>query len=113
IVALLLLAMVPLGMALDPLTILIITMPIAHPVVTDLGYSGIWFGILAVKMIEIGLITPPVGLNAFVVAGAAKDYVNLEETFLGASRFLIVDLLTIVLLFLVPSLVLFLPGLLQ
>ena len=112
IVAIILLAFIPLGMFLDPISMLLIAVPLVHPVVTAMGYDGIWFAILVVKMIEIGLITPPFGMNAFVVAGASR-YVTVEQSFAGILRFLPVDLLTILLLFLFPPLVLWLPGLIR
>ena len=112
IVVIILLAFIPLGMFLDPISMLLIAVPLVHPVVTAMGYDGIWFAILVVKMIEIGLITPPFGMNAFVVAGASR-YVTVEQSFAGILRFLPVDLLTILLLFLFPPLVLWLPGLIR
>ncbi|MFA5538375.1 MAG: TRAP transporter large permease, partial [Gemmobacter sp.] len=69
IVLLLLLAYIPLGMFLDAFSMMVITLPIMFPTVQQLGFDPIWFGILCVKMCEIGLMTPPVGLNCFVIAG--------------------------------------------
>jgi C4-dicarboxylate transporter, DctM subunit len=112
IVALLLLAMVPLGMLLDGLSILLLTIPIAYPVITGLGFDGIWFGILVVKMIELGLITPPVGINVYVVAGAAPD-LTVEESFRGVIPFGMMDVLTTALLFAFPVLVTWLPALVE
>lgn len=110
IVILFLLALIPLGMVLDGLSILLITVPLAYPVVTDLGFDGIWFGILMVKMIELGLITPPIGINVYVVAGAAP-HLTVEDAFRGIWPFGIMDVLTILLLFAVPSLTTWLPSL--
>ena len=110
IVILILLAFIPLGMFLDPISMLLIAAPLVHPVVTGMGYEGIWFAILVVKMMEIGLITPPFGLNAFVVAGASKD-ISVERAFRGILWFLPVDIVTVLILFLFPSLVLWLPSL--
>jgi C4-dicarboxylate transporter, DctM subunit len=109
IVLLLLTMMIPLGMALDPVSILLISVPLAHPVVTGLGFDGIWFAILTVKMIELGLITPPVGLNAYVLAGSI-DGVNVEQAFRGLGPFFAVDVVTVAILVAVPGLVLWLPG---
>lgn len=109
VVVIILLVFIPLGMFLDPISMLLIAVPLVHPVVTGMGYDGIWFAILVVKMIEMGLITPPFGMNAFVVAGASR-HVSVEQSFTGILRFLPVDLLTIALLFLFPALVLWLPG---
>ncbi|TYP88874.1 TRAP transporter large permease [Blastococcus xanthinilyticus] len=100
--------MIPLGMFLDPISIMLIVLPLAYPVVTGLGYDGIWFAILTVKMIEIGLITPPVGLNVYVLAGTPG--VRLEDAFRGIAWFLPAELFTTSLLFLVPDLVTWLPS---
>lgn len=107
IIGLLLLAMIPLGMFLDPVSILLIIVPLAYPVVQELGFSGIWFGILLVQMIEIGLVTPPVGLNVFVVAGTPG--VTLEKAFKGIFLLLPLQIITVALLFTFPEIVLWLP----
>lgn len=109
IVALLLLIMVPLGMFLDPVSIMLIVLPLAYPVVDELGFSGIWFGILVVKTIEIGLITPPVGINAYIISGASG--VSVEDAFRGILYFLPADIITTMLLFAFPAIVLWLPNL--
>lgn len=109
VVALLLLAFVPLGMFLDGLSMMLIAVPLAYPVVTELGFSGIWFGILVVKAVEIGLVTPPFGLNAFVVAGAVPK-LKVETAFKGLLLFVPVDLIVIGLLFAFPQIVLWLPS---
>jgi C4-dicarboxylate transporter DctM subunit len=110
IVIVILLAMIPLGMILDGLSILLIVVPLTYPVVTSLGFDGIWYGILVVKLIEIGLITPPVGISAYVVAGVAGEDVSAEDVFRGSSPFLVGELLTVALLFALPSIVTWLPG---
>jgi C4-dicarboxylate transporter, DctM subunit len=104
----LLLLFIPLGMALEGLSILVITMPLMYPIVTGLGFDGVWFGIMATKMIELGLITPPVGMTVYVVAGSTKS-VSVEQAFRGVGPFVGMDLLNIAILFLVPGLVLWLP----
>lgn len=109
IVVAILLIMIPFGMALDPLSILVITMPLAHPVVTALGFDGVWFGILVIKMIELGLITPPVGVNVYIVTGSVPG-VTAEQGFRGVLPFGLVDLLTVAIFFVFPALVLWLPG---
>jgi len=111
VVVLFLLILVPLGMGLESISILIIAMPLMYPVVTSMGYDGVWFGILAVKLIEIGLVTPPVGISTFVAAASAK--VPVEQVFKGIWPFLAVDLIVIAILFLFPELVLWLPNLAQ
>jgi C4-dicarboxylate transporter, DctM subunit len=109
IITLLVLAFIPLGMFLDPISIMLIGVPLAFPVVTALGFDGIWFGIIIVKTIEIGFITPPLGINAYVVAGTSKD-ISVETAFRGILWFLPVDLLTIIVLFLFPQIATFLPA---
>ncbi|WP_440995887.1 TRAP transporter large permease [Arhodomonas sp. SL1] len=108
IVLLFLLIFFPLGMFLDAFSMLVITMPIMFPVVTDLGFDPIWFGILAVKMCEIGLITPPVGLNCYVIAGLDEE-VRLESVFRGSGWFVLMELTTLAILFAFPVLVTWLP----
>lgn len=110
VVVMLLALMIPLGMFLDSLSCLLIIVPLAHPIITELGFSGIWFGILMVKMVELGMITPPVGLNVFVIAGAVKD-ITVEQAFRGVTLFMLGDLIIVALLFLFPWIVLVVPEL--
>ena len=84
-------------------------MPLLYPVATELGFDGIWLAILIVKLIEIGMVTPPVGINCFVVAGASG--VRVTEIFKGVLPFVIVELILVVILFFVPQLSLWLPSL--
>ncbi|NLO80555.1 MAG: TRAP transporter large permease [Xanthomonadaceae bacterium] len=109
IVALFLLIYLPLGMFLDAFSMLVITLPIMFPAVVALGFDPIWFGILAVKMCEIGLITPPVGLNCFVIAGLDKD-ISLTDVFHGAGWFIVMELTTTAILFFFPAIVTVLPN---
>lgn len=109
IVILLLLAMVPLGMALDPISIVLITVPLVYPVVIALGFDGIWFGVVMVKMVELSLITPPVGLNVYVAAGGSQGVATAEQGFRGVLPFGLIDLLTVGVLFVFPQLVTWLP----
>lgn len=109
IVAVLLAVLIPLGMALDSLSILVIFVPLTYPVVTALGFDGIWYAILVVKGIELGQITPPVGINAYVVSGVSG--VRPERVFRGIWPFAGLDLATTVLLFAFPIIVLWLPNL--
>ncbi|MDO5701271.1 MAG: TRAP transporter large permease [Bowdeniella nasicola] len=107
--AILLLALVPLGMALESISILVITVPLLYPIATELGFNGIWLAVLIVKLIEIGLVTPPVGINCFVVAGATG--VKVTEIFRGVLPFVIVELILVAILFTFPQLSLWLPSL--
>lgn len=109
IIALFLLIYFPLGMFLDAFSMLVITLPIMFPTVVALGFDPIWFGILAIKMCEIGLITPPVGLNVYVIAGLDKD-ISLTDVFQGAGWFILMEFATILLLFMFPVFVTWLPN---
>ena len=108
IVILLLLAYVPMGMFLDAFSMLVITLPIMFPTIVSLGFDPIWFGILAVKMCEIGLITPPVGLNVFVIAGIDRS-TPLTKIFQGAWWFVIMEFVATAILFAFPIIVTILP----
>ena len=107
LVIILLVAIGLLGMILDPFSILLIAVPMAYPVIAELGYDGIWFAILVVKAVEVGLVSPPVGINAFVIAGATGS--SVEEAFRGVIRFIPVDVITIVLIFIFPGIATALP----
>jgi C4-dicarboxylate transporter, DctM subunit len=112
LVLLLLLSLIPLGMFLDGFSIMLIMVPISYPLVNELGMSGIWFGILFIKFIEIGVITPPLGVNAFLVAGTTPD-MSPQMAFRGVLKFLPLDLATIALIFVFPPIVTWLPDLVR
>jgi len=101
-----------LGALLDGVSILLLTMPLAYPVVTDLGYSGLWFGIIAVKMIEVGLLTPPFGLNVYLVSGVVDD-LKVEQAFKGVVPFIVTELVVVAILCIFPDLVTWLPELMK
>lgn len=108
IIIIILLIMIPLGMFLDSISIVLVFIPIVAPIVSALGYDMIWFAILAVKLIEVGLVTPPVGMNAFVIAGTIKD-IKAETVFKGVLPFIVVDLILVAIMFLIPQIITFLP----
>lgn len=85
-----------LGMFLEPIGAMLLTLPLFLPLVAMHGVDKLWFGILVAKLLEIGMITPPVGLNVFVIHSVAKDYVRLEQVFAGIIPFLIADLVLVV-----------------
>jgi C4-dicarboxylate transporter DctM subunit len=102
IVVLFLVVYIPLGMFMDTFSMLIITQPIMFPIVTaQLGFNPIWFGVLCVKMAEVGLITPPVGLNVYVLSGVVRD-VPMNEIFRGCYWFLLFEIVSIIILFSFP-----------
>ena len=94
---------------MEGLSMILLTVPVFLPVILALGFDPIWFGILIVRVIEIGLITPPVGINVFVIKGIAKD-VPMYTIFRGILPFLIADLCHVTLLIFVPQIALFLPS---
>jgi C4-dicarboxylate transporter, DctM subunit len=110
ILLLVLLLYIPLGMFLNPLSVMIISVPITLPVILELGYSKIWYGIIVIKFMEVAAITPPVGLNVYVAKGVAP-HIPLEVIFRGIFWFFIVDLITIAILVAFPDIILFLPDL--
>jgi len=97
-----------LGCIFDELSTLIITLPIVLPIVTQLGYDPIWWGICMVVVIEIGLIAPPIGLNVFVLRGMT-DGIPLRRIYVGIVPFLIADLLRLLIITLFPAIALWLP----
>src|SRR5690606_30915131 len=109
IVVLILVATIPLGMFLDALSILVIIVPLTYPTLIGLGFDGVWYGVLLVKMIEISLLTPPVGLNAFVIASATG--IKVERVFRGLLPFVVVELIIVAILVAFPDITLFLPSL--
>ncbi|SDI58579.1 TRAP transporter large permease [Alloyangia pacifica] len=100
---------VVLGCFLDAMAMIILMVPIVFPVITQLGFDPIWFGIIIVMTVELGLITPPIGMNVFVINSIAR-HVGLGTIFRGVLPFVLVDLLRLAILILVPGLVLFLPN---
>lgn len=109
-VLLLLLILVPAGMFLDSISLLVITVPLVYQPIMDLGFNGIWLGILIVKLIELGMITPPIGMNVFVTAGTTRG-LGVHEVFRGVIPFYLADVAIIALLFAFPSIVTWLPEL--
>ncbi|MCP1337015.1 TRAP transporter large permease [Futiania mangrovi] len=102
-----------LGMFLDPIGIMLLTLPIFLPVVQHVGVDLIWFGILLAKYLEIALITPPVGLNVFVIKGMVGNLVSTATIYRGVMWFLVADLITLGLLIGFPAITLTLPSLMD
>ena len=109
IIGLIILLYLLLGCLMDSLAMIMLTIPVFYPVVTTLGYDPIWFGVVIVLVAEMGVITPPVGINVYVVAGVARD-VPLQVIFQGAMHMMIALFLTAILLIIFPQIALFLPG---
>jgi C4-dicarboxylate transporter, DctM subunit len=110
ILAAILIVYVFLGLFMLPMPMIIITVPIIFPIIIGLGFNPIWFGILMVRIVEIGQITPPVGVNLFVMKAIAKD-VPTGTLYKGVIPFFIADIFHVALLIAVPQLSLFLPNL--
>jgi len=102
----------PLGCFLDVTSMIILTMPLFLPGLVAANVDLIWFGVLAVLSAEIALLTPPIGMNVFVVQGVVGD-VPLEKVFLGVIPFLIANLILLVILYMIPEVSLFLPRLMK
>ncbi|NCF82435.1 MAG: TRAP transporter large permease subunit [Proteobacteria bacterium] len=100
---------VVLGMFMDAIGMLLLTLPVVYPAVIGLGYDPIWFGIIVVKMCEVCLITPPIGLNCYVVAGVRPD-IPLSAVFRGIGPFFICDVLTLGLFLAFPEIITWLPD---
>ena len=98
-----------LGCFLDAISMMVLTMPVIFPVVKTLGFDPIWFGVVCVIMMEAGLITPPVGLNVYTLAGVAKD-VPMATIFRGAFPFLFAMLAVTILITIFPGIALYLPS---
>jgi TRAP-type C4-dicarboxylate transport system permease large subunit len=99
-------------MVLESLSMVLLTVPIFAPMMASLGYDLVWFGIVVVVVTEISLITPPVGLNVFVLKTVMPD-VPLGRIFRGIVPFILADIVRLALIVAVPSLVLLLPGLMR
>ena len=101
-----------LGMMIDAAGMMVISLPIVYPVMTTLGFDPIWLGIICIKFCEMALITPPVGMAVFATQTVAGN-IPLMTVFKGASRFLIMDVFTVIFLTVFPQTILFLPNLMR
>lgn len=109
VLLLILLAFLIMGCVLDPMAMVILMVPIIFPVILDLGIDPIWFGILLVVAVEIGMITPPIGINCFVIRSVAPE-VPLGQIYKGVLPFVVTDLIRLSLLLAFPLIVMFLPN---
>jgi TRAP-type C4-dicarboxylate transport system permease large subunit len=99
-----------LGCFLDSISMMLLTIPVLLPVLNNLDINLIWFGIIVVKLVEIGCITPPFGITVYVVKGVVGNAVSLEDVFRGIWWFLIIEILTLIILILFPQISLILPN---
>jgi len=100
------------GMVMNIIPMIIVTLPIIFPSIVAMGFDPIWFGVVMVIMMEMGQISPPVGINVFVIAAVAKD-VPMQRIFLGILPFIFCEVAVIVLLTFFPKIALFLPSLME
>lgn len=101
-----------LGMFLEPIGAMLLTLPIILPMIDGAGFSLLWFGIILTKLLEIGMITPPVGMNVFVIKGIVGKTISTGAIFQGIWWFLVMDLLILAIMIIFPSIILYLPQVL-
>jgi tripartite ATP-independent transporter DctM subunit len=109
VLALIVLMYLLLGAVMDELAMILLTVPVVFPVVTGLGFDPIWFGVIIVMVVELGMIVPPIGMNVFVINSLARD-VPLPAIYRGVMPFIVSDLVRLVILIAFPALSLFLPS---
>jgi tripartite ATP-independent transporter DctM subunit len=102
-----------LGMFLEPIGAMLLTLPIVLPIINSAGLSLVWFGVVLTKLLEIGMVTPPVGMNVFVIKGVVGDIISTTGIFKGIMWFLFADIVVLALMMVFPDLVLFLPNLMK
>ena len=113
ILAIVLVIYLVLGCVIDALAMILLTIPIFYPVVVGvLGYDPIWFGVIIVLVVALGVITPPVGMNVFIIKGVVEG-LTVETIFKGVWPFVIALFVCLALLIAFPGLVTFLPSLIQ
>lgn len=109
ILVLILLLYLVLGCFLESVSMMVVSLPVVFPVIIALGYDGIWFGVMVVLMAEIGMLSPPVGLNVYMLCSVAGDAISMREAFVGIAPFVVVSLFAAALLIAFPDIALFLP----
>jgi TRAP-type C4-dicarboxylate transport system permease large subunit len=101
--------MIFLGCFIEGISLMVLTVPILYPLIIELGYDGVWFGVMVVTLLNIGMVTPPVGINVYVTAGVAKD-VPLMTIFRGAFPFWLAMIAGAILFVAFPQIVLWLVS---
>jgi C4-dicarboxylate transporter DctM subunit len=109
IIVLIMIVYLILGCFIDAMSMILLTIPIFYPLIVQIGYDPIWFGIMIVMTVEMAMITPPVGMNVYVISGIVRD-IPMQTIFKGIVPFLIVEVLFIIVLIAFPQIVLFLPS---
>lgn len=111
IIVLIIVAYLLLGMVLEPIGAMLLTLPIFLPLVHDAGFSLLWFGIIVTKVLEVGMVTPPVGMNVFVIKSVIGKLTTTTAIFRGVAPFVLIDICILGVMVAMPGLVLILPGL--
>jgi TRAP-type C4-dicarboxylate transport system permease large subunit len=101
-----------LGMFLEGIAIMVLTLPIVYPLITQLGFDGLWFGIIIVMVLNIGVLTPPLGLSVYIISGVVKD-VPIQQIFRGVIPAILTMIAFTIVLVIFPEIVTFLPGLIE
>lgn len=102
-----------LGMFIESIALMLLVLPVIQPLLAEFGFDYIWFGIIVIKLLEIGLMTPPVGLNVYVIKSSLGDSVNLSEIFRGVGWFIATDVVVLAILIFFPAISTFLPSQMQ
>ena len=98
-------------MFLDSIGLLLITLPFILPMADKVGFNLVWFGIILIKLLEMGMMTPPVGMNVYVIKAALKNEVSLNDIFRGVGMFILTDVFVLAILIAFPTVTLLLPAL--
>lgn len=102
-----------LGMFMEPFGAMLVTLPVLMPVLDAQNINMVWFGVFLVKLLEIGMITPPLGMNVFVIRNVAGEYASLTDVFRGVTLFLLADVVVVTAIVIFPDIILFLPAMLR
>ena len=102
-----------LGMFVDSIGLLLLTLPLILPIAIGADMDLIWFGIILIKLLEIGLVSPPVGLNVYVIKGAVGNAVSIQKIFQGVAWFIVMDIIALLLIIIFPALSLYLPSIMK
>ncbi len=112
VLALILIIYFFLGMFMEGIAILVLTLPIVYPLMINLGFDGIWFGVIMVMVLNMGLLTPPLGLSVYIISGVVRD-VPIQQIFRGVTPMLITMIVFTIILCIFPQIVIFLPNLIK
>ncbi len=112
ILVFILLALFLLGCFVEGLSLIVLTLPIVYPIITELGFNGIWFGIIMVMAINIGSLTPPIGISVYVIKGAAP-HIPIQTIFKGVMPMIVAMVICVAVLIVIPDLVTVLPDMMN